>query len=162
AWGALMTGQRALAVRQIDAMVAGMPADFVEAFSPAVEGYAAMPYEVRVRFGMWDDVLAMPQPTKPYMPFTNAFHHAARAIAYGAKGDTAQARAEQQLWLEGLKKVPAEGVFHNNSMSDISTLMSAMVEGELLLFEGKTDEGLSKLREAVKREDDLHYDEPPA
>lgn len=162
AWGTLMTGQRDLGVKQIDAMVASMPDDFIEAMSPAVEGYCAMPYEVRVRFGMWDDVLAVPQPTKPYMPFTNAFHHAARAIAYGAKGDTASARAEQKLWLEGLKKVPAEGTFHNNTMSDISTLMSAMVEGEILLREGKTEEGLGKLREAVKLEDNLRYDEPPA
>jgi tetratricopeptide (TPR) repeat protein len=162
AWGALMTGQRALAVKQIDAMVAGMPDDFIEAFSPAVEGFGAMPYEVRVRFGMWDEVLAMAQPTKPYTPFTNAFHHAARAIAFGAKGDTASARAEQKLWVEGLAKVPAEATFHNNKTSEIATLMSAMVEGELLMREGKTDEGLSKLREAVKLEDNLRYDEPPA
>jgi tetratricopeptide (TPR) repeat protein len=162
AWGALMTGQRALAVKQIDAMVAGMPADFVEAFSPAVEGYGAMPYEVRVRFGMWDEILAMPQPTKAYMPFTSAFHHAARAIALGAKGDTTQARSEQKLWQEALKKVPDEATLHNNKIATVATLMSAMVEGELLLHEGKTEEGLSKLREAVKLEDNLHYDEPPA
>jgi tetratricopeptide (TPR) repeat protein len=162
AWGALMTGQRDLAVKQIDAMVAGMPDDFIEALSPAVEGYGAMPYEVRVRFGMWDEVLAMPKPNKPYMPFTNAFHHAARAIALGAKGDTKAARAEQKMWEMGLAKVPAESTFHNNKTSDIATLMSAMIEGELLLHEGKTAEGLSKLREAVKLDDNLHYDEPPA
>jgi tetratricopeptide (TPR) repeat protein len=162
AWGALMTGQRDLAVKQIDAMVAGMPDDFIHDFSPAVEGFGAMPYEVRVRFGMWDDILAMPQPTKEYMPFTNAFHHAARAIALGAKNDTASARAEQKLWVEGLTKVPAEGTFHNNKMSDIASLMSAMVEGELLMREGKPEEGLSKLREAVSLQDNLHYDEPPA
>jgi tetratricopeptide (TPR) repeat protein len=96
------------------------------------------------------------------MPFTNAFYHAARAIAYAAKNEPAKARAEQALWLEGLKKVPAEGTFHNNKMSDIATLMSAMVEGEILLREGKAEEGLSKLREAVTLEDNLHYDEPPA
>src|SRR4051812_49182635 len=37
-----------------------------------------------------------------------------------------------------------------------------MVEGELLVREGKTDEGLGKLGEAVTLEDALHYDEPPA
>ena len=121
ACGALMTGQRELAVEQIDAMVAGMPDDFVEAFSPAVEGFGAMPYEVRVRFGMWDEMLAMPQPTKPYMPFTNAFHHAARAIAFGAKGDTASARAEQKLWLEGLEQIPPRARLHNNKISDVAT-----------------------------------------
>ena len=37
-----------------------------------------------------------------------------------------------------------------------------MVDGEILVREGKSEEGLKKLREAVKLEDDLRYDEPPA
>ena len=162
AWGALMTGQRDLAVKQIDAMMTVLPEDFVKEMSVAVEGFGAMPYEVRVRFGMWDEILALPEPTKEYTPFTNAFYHAARAIALGAKGDMSAARAEQKLWLEGLKKVPDEAVIGNNPLKDVAALMSAMVEGELLLHEGKAEAGLEKLREAVKLEDNLHYDEPPA
>src|SRR5678815_5560824 len=162
AYGALMTGQRELAMKQINAMVASLPADFVEAFSPMIEGFGAMPDEVMVRFGMWDQILAAPQPDKPYMPYTNAFHHGARAIALAAKDKTAEARAEQALWLEGIKKVPEGAVFHNNPMPAIYTLASAMIEGEILLREGKTEPGLDKLREAVKLEDALHYDEPPA
>jgi tetratricopeptide (TPR) repeat protein len=96
------------------------------------------------------------------MPYTNAFHHAARAIALAAKDKTAEARSEQKLWVDGLAKVPAGAVFHNNPMPDIYTLASAMVEGEILVRESKTDEGLAKLREAVTLEDALHYDEPPA
>jgi len=121
-----------------------------------------MPDEVMVRFGMWDQILAAPQPDKDYMPYTNAFHHGARAIAFAAKNKTAEARAEQALWLEGLKKIPEGEVFHNNPMPAIYTLASTMIEGEILVREGKTGEGLSKLREAVTLEDALHYDEPPA
>ena len=51
--------------------------------------------------------------------------------AFGAKGDTKSARAEQKLWLQGLEKVPAEATFHNNKVSDVAMLMSAMVDGEL-------------------------------
>ena len=162
AYGALMTGQRELAMKQINAMVASLPEDFVRDFAPMVEGFGAMPDEVMVRFGMWDAILAAPQPDKDYMPFTNAFHHGARATAFAAKDDTAQARAEQKLWLEGIKKIPDGEVFHNNPMPAICTLASTMIDGEILVREGKIDEGLTKLREAVKLEDDLHYDEPPA
>jgi tetratricopeptide (TPR) repeat protein len=162
AYGALMTGQRDLAMKQINAMVASLPSEFVQAFSPMIEGFGAMPDEVMVRFGMWDEILAAPQPDKDYMPYTNAFHHAARAIAFAAKDKTAEARAEQKLWVEGFTKVPEGEVFHNNPMPAIYTLAGAMVEGEILIREGKTDQGLSKLREAVKLEDALHYDEPPA
>ncbi len=162
AYAALMTGQRDLAVKQIKAMVASLPDDFVKEFSPMVEGFGAMPDEVMVRFGMWDEILAAPQPDKDYTPYTNAFHHAARAIAFAAKDKTAEARAEQKLWAEGLTKVPEGEVFHNNPMPAIAALTSAMVEGEILIREGKTDQGLGKLREAVTLEDALHYDEPPA
>jgi len=47
-------------------------------------------------------------------------------------------------------------------MPAIYTLASTMIEGEILIREGKSEEGLGKLREAVKLEDALHYDEPPA
>lgn len=162
AYAALMTGQRELAVSQIKAMVASLPDDFVKDFSPMIEGFGAMPDEVMVRFGMWDQILAAPQPDKDYMPYTNAFHHAARAIAFAAQDKTAEARAEQKLWAQGFTKVPEGEVFHNNPMPAIFTLASAMVEGEILIREGKTQAGLDKLREAVKLEDALHYDEPPA
>ena len=162
AYAALMTGQRELAVKQIKAMVASLPVEFVKAFSPMIEGFGAMPDEVMVRFGMWDEILAAPQPDKPYMPYTNAFHHGARAIAYAAKDKTTEARAEQAKWLEGIKKIPEGEVFHNNPMPAICELASAMIEGEILIREGKTDQGLGKLREAVTLEDALHYDEPPA
>ncbi len=143
-------------------MVASLPDNFVRDFSIMIEGFGAMPDEVMVRFGMWDAILAAPQPDKSYMPFTNAFHHGARAIACAAKDDTAQARAEQKLWLEGIKKIPDGAVFHNNPMPAICTLASTMIDGEILLREGKTEQGLNRLREAVKLEDNLHYDEPPA
>src|SRR4051812_34725654 len=116
AYAALMTGQRDLAVKQINAMVASLPADFVEAFSPMIEGFGAMPDEVMVRFGMWDQILSAPQPDKAYMPFTNSFHHLARAIAFAATDKTAEARAEQKMWVEGLRKIPEGAVFHNNPL----------------------------------------------
>jgi tetratricopeptide (TPR) repeat protein len=160
-YAALMTGQRELAVREIQRMADGIPDEFLKEFSVLAEGFMAMPDEVLVRFGQWDAILAAPQPDKPYTPFTNAFRHAARAIAFAAKGQPVNAREEQKLWLEGIKKISPEATFGNNTVADLCALASTMVEGEILLREGKTEEGLSKLREAVKLEDALKYDEPP-
>ena len=36
-----------------------------------------------------------------------------------------------------------------------------MTEGEILIRENKLDAGIAELREAIKLEDALHYDEPP-
>jgi len=61
AYAAMMTGQRDLAMKHIRAMVAEMPADFLEENALQAEATVAMPLEVMVRFGMWDEILAEPE-----------------------------------------------------------------------------------------------------
>jgi len=46
-------------------------------------------------------------------------------------------------------------------MTDLAAVAEHMLAGEILFREGKTDAGLAELREAVRREDALRYDEPP-
>jgi len=92
---------------------------------------------------------------------TRAFHHAARVIAYAAEGDTENARGEQAIFLEKSKLVPKDEVFGNNTADAILGLTARMVEGEILIREGKLDAGIAELREAIMMEDALNYDEPP-
>jgi predicted Zn-dependent protease len=96
------------------------------------------------------------------MPFVRAFHHAARAIAHGAKGDTQQAREEQGRIVELAKLVPKETQLGNNLAPAVISLATHMVEGEILVAERKVDEGVAELQTAVREEDLLKYDEPPA
>ena len=161
AYAAMMTGQRELAMKHIRAMVAGLPADFLKENALLAEGFVAMPMEVMVRFGMWDEILAEPDNYADYMTGTRAFHHAARAIAYAAKGDPENARKEQAIFLEKAKLVPKEETFGNNTAEDLLALAQHMTEGEILIRENKLDAGIAELREAIKLEDALHYDEPP-
>jgi tetratricopeptide (TPR) repeat protein len=125
------------------------------------EGFVAMPLEVMVRFGLWDEILAEPDKYPEYMPFTRAFHHAARAVAYAAKGDAGNARKAQSVFLERAKLVPKEGSLGNNSCQSILAVATKMVEGEILVAENKIDDGIAELRAAIALEDALKYDEPP-
>src|SRR6185436_18699107 len=109
---------------------------------------------------LWDEVLAVPEHPE-FMVFTRAFRHAARGIALAAKGDTAAARAEQAAYVEGSRHVPADESFGNNPATAILAVVTAMLEGEILVQERKVDAGIAKLREAIKAEDALRYDEPP-
>jgi Tfp pilus assembly protein PilF len=95
------------------------------------------------------------------MWFTRACHHAARAIAYAAKGDTASARRAQSVFIERAKLVSKEASLGNNSCQAILGVVTPMVEGEILVAEGKIDNGIEQLRAAVEKEDALKYDEPP-
>jgi tetratricopeptide (TPR) repeat protein len=162
AYAAMMTGQRALAMKHIRAMVAELPRDFLKENAMLAEGYLAMPLEVLVRFGRWDEILAEPDHSAEYMPFTRAFQHAARAIAYAAKGDVALARKAQGVYLERAKLLPKDDfIWGNNSCEAILGVVTPMVEGEILIREDKLDAGIAELREAIKLEDALKYDEPP-
>ena len=162
AYTAMMTGQRALAMKHIRAMVAEFPRDFLKENAMLAEGYVAMPLEVLLRFGRWDEILAEPDQYADYMSFTRAFHHAARAIAYTAKGDAVNGRKAQAIYLERTKLVPKDDfIWGNNSCEAILGVATPMVEGEILVAEGKIDEGIAQLRAAVAAEDALKYDEPP-
>lgn len=160
AYAAMMTGQRELAMKHIRGMVAGLPEEFLKEYALMAEGFVAMPYEVMVRFGLWDDILAAPD-HPDYMVLTRALRLAARGIAQAAKGDPQAARAEQAAFVEACKRVPAEAMFGNNTAHGILAIATPMLEGEILVREGKVDAGIAQLREAVKAEDVLKYDEPP-
>ena len=161
AYAAMMTGQRDLAMKHIGAMVAEMPADFLTQNALQAEGNVAMPLEVMVRFGLWNKILAEPENYTDKMWFTRAFHHAARAIAYAAKGDTVNARKAQSVFVERAKLVPKEDFVSNNSCEALLAVAIPMVEGEILIAEGKTDSGIEQLHTAIQKEDALKYDEPP-
>src|SRR5215510_4938476 len=161
AYAAMMTGQRDLAMKHIRAMVAEMPADFLKENALQAEANVAMPLEVMVRFGMWDEILAEPEKYTEAMWFTRAFHHAARAIAYAAKGDAVNARKAQSVFLERARLVPKDDLLSNNSCEALLAVAIPMVEGEILIAEGKIDSGIGQLRAAIQKEDALKYDEPP-
>ena len=160
AYAALMTGQRTIALGTIKAMVAELPAKVpAEAFG-MIDGFSAMPYEAMLRFGQWDEILAVPVPAEKFV-FSRAMLFAARGIAQAALGHLAEARKEQHAFLAARARVRSDAGFSTNTMGGILAVAEAMLDGELLFREGKSDAGLARLRAAVKAEDALHYDEPP-
>jgi tetratricopeptide (TPR) repeat protein len=160
AYAAMMTGQKQLAVQHIREMVQGIPEEDIKKYAEVVEALCAEPYEVLIRFGLWDEILAEPDHPE-FEVFTRAFRHAARGIAYAAKSDTKSARAEQSAFLEAAKLIPAENKFLNNSCASVLKVVTPMLNGEILVREGDLDGGLAELRKAVAAEDALNYDEPP-
>ncbi len=159
AYAAMMTGQSALAIRTIREMVADIPLDFFRA-NPWADGFMAMPLEVLMRFGRWDEVLAEPD-FPDFAPISRALQHYARAVAHAAKDELPSARREQEAFVAARARVPKEATFGNNAGSEVLDVAESFMRGEVLFRSGKVDEGLASLREAAAREDRLRYDEPP-
>jgi tetratricopeptide (TPR) repeat protein len=162
AYAAIMTGQSKLATRYVREMKKDLPANFVKENATLVEAFGAVPMEVMMRFGKWDDILAEPENYPDYMPFTRAFHHGGRAIAFAAKSATENARKEQSTFRDLVQRVPKETAVGNNTAESIIALANHVIEGELLIAEGKLDPGLDELRTALTLQDGLKYDEPPS
>ena len=162
AYAALMTGQSKLAMRYVRQMIKDLPAEFVKENAALVDSFGVVPMEVKMRFGKWDEILAERENYPDYMSFTRAFHHGARAIAFAAKGDTENARKEQAIFCDRAQLVPKGTAVSNNTAESVIALANRMIEGELLIAEGKLDPGLEELRTALTLEDALKYDEPPS
>lgn len=160
AYAALMTGQSELALTQVRAMIAEMPENWLQQNALFADAFAAMPYEVLARFGRWESILAEPQPPD-FLPFSRALHHATRGVALAAMDRPAEARREQAEFVHAKEAVPPTWVAGNNPCSAVLALVTPMLEGEILYREGRIDDGLAELRQAVAREDALRYDEPP-
>jgi tetratricopeptide (TPR) repeat protein len=161
AFAAMMNGQSAQALRVIDQLVAEMPEQWTIDYAPIADGYQVMPLEVRIRFGLWDEILAAPEFPDRY-PFARAMRHYARGIAYAAKGDVKAAREEQIAFRAAKEKAPAEGIFGNNSTTALLGIADDVLEGEILYREGRSAAAFAALGRAIAQEDALRYDEPPS
>jgi tetratricopeptide (TPR) repeat protein len=112
------------------------------------------------RFGRWDEILQEPAPPEIF-PIARAMRHHIRAIAYAAKGETTRAREEQRAFRAAAQKPAKDATFGNNKAADLFAVGDAMLEGEILVREGKVEAGIQALGDAVAREDQLRYSEPP-
>jgi len=117
-------------------------------------------FDLLKRFGRWDAMLAEAEPPE-FLPFSRAMFYGNRTIALAAKGEIRKAMAEFDKYRAARKSVKPDAVIFTNKATDVLNVMDGLVGGELAIQGGQTDAGLYMLRDAVKAEDQLNYDEPP-
>lgn len=160
AYACMQRGESARALKAIQEMAAAIPPEWIKENAAVVDGFTAMPLEVLVRFGKWDEVLSAPEPPD-YLPIARAMRHCARGIAYAAQNHVSQAKEEQSAFLAAKARVPEGAAFSNNKAEDLLGVAEHLLAGEILYREGKAEESIAALREAIRREDQLRYAEPP-
>ncbi len=159
-FAAMMVGRSEMALSTIREMVAQMPEDWLRENASWADGWVAMPLEVLMRFGRWQAILDEPEPPD-FLPLTGALRRYARGVAFAATGKVEEARLEQRAFAEARTRVAAGATFGNNASADILAVADALLAGEILYRAGDTEAGFESLREAVRLEDALRYDEPP-
>src|SRR5262249_21943124 len=157
---AAMAGRYADAKRAADKLVANVSPYISE--MPMVEAFLPQAMFVQLRFSRWSDVLAASAPPADQR-LNTAFWHFARALAYAATRDAANADREQQAFRAGVAAIPRETpVGTLNTAGAVFDIALAVADARIAAAKGDRPTAIARWKAAVDAQDRLAYDEPPA
>lgn len=159
-WAAQMEGRSAVALQAAREMIANFPEDFVRESAFFADGYMNVELETLMRFGRWEELLAAPEPPE-YLPITRAFRHFARGTALAALGRLDEADQAQAEFRAAVGRVTDEMIVGNNPANLVLAIAEHQLAGEILNRRGDVDGAVRELREGVRLEDSLRYNESP-
>lgn len=158
-YGAMFDGQSEVALEAARAIPKQVPEEMLKAQTDFLDAFMPTELHVLVRFGRWEDILEYPEPAD-YLPVTQSVWHYARALAYASTNRVPEAEAEQALFAETKSTVPDTSFLFQNPSLDILGVAEEMIAGEIAYRKGEYKQAFEHLREAVRRDDALNYDEP--
>jgi tetratricopeptide (TPR) repeat protein len=161
---ASMEGRRADALRAAEDVRAKVHAGMLRdpAMGGMVQHFHLTPLFVKIRFAMWDEILAEPGPPQD-LPYMRAMWYAARGMALAARGRLDGADAERVV-LGAVKDLPALktlGVSSVNTASSLVAIAYELLQGDIAVRRRRASEALDHFMLAVALEDALTYMEPP-
>jgi tetratricopeptide (TPR) repeat protein len=155
-----MEGRSAVAIEAGRKVAANVQLEMIDQF-PGVEFFKTIPMQSLVQFGLWDEVLAEPQPPAD-LEYSNGIWHYTRAVAFARTGDIDAARAEQAM-LGPIKK-EADVLFLDTIQYPASMLLEiadSLALGEIAMADNDFGAATSHFERAVSVQDELPYTEPP-
>jgi tetratricopeptide (TPR) repeat protein len=159
AYAAMFEAQREVALRAAREMIDEVPPELVREFPEFLDGFLVAPIHVMVRFGMWQELLEEPAPPSD-LPVSTAMWHYGRSVALSSLGRVEESEQEFSALENAIAEVPESYYIGNNTAQVVLEVARPMAEGELEYRRGNYERAFELLREAVRRDDGLRYDEP--
>ena len=161
---ASLEGRRADALRAAEDVKGKMHADMLRDASMGgmVQHMMLTPLFTKVRFAMWEDVLAEPEPPKD-IPYMRAIWHGARSMAHSANGRVADAERELAA-IVPLRDDPSLKTLYISSVNvgaSVAAIAYEVAAGELRAAQKRAGDAAKHFATAVAMEDKLTYMEPP-
>ncbi len=153
-----MAGNFAQARRAAEQLVANVAPAVKE--MPMVSPFQAMREAVYLRFHRWDEILGLPAP-EPSTPVADLFWRFARALAFAAKGQLAEAEKERAAYGVEKSKVPAEIAFGFNKPEAIYKVADGVLDARFAQARGDHTGAIAAWQRAAGAQDQLAYGEPP-
>lgn len=155
-----MQGRSSVAIPAARKVAANVRLEQIQQF-PTVEFFKTIPILALVQFARWDEVLA--EPALPAeLEFSAAIRHYARGTAFVAKGQIAEAKAEQAALKPLLGSVKVR--FLDTADYPASVLLAIadqLLTGDIALANGEIETAVDAYEGAVATQDSLPYMEPP-
>ncbi len=127
---------------------------------PMVEGFMPVKTYILVRFGKWDEMLAMAEPDNS-LHLHNAMWHWGRGMAQVAKGNLRAAEAEEKAVEEARSSAPADAMVDKNSLVNVLSVASHMLSARIAGAKGDIAAAEKHYSEAATLHDSFNYIEPP-
>jgi len=164
-YGAMFQGNYTAAMEAVNGINDTIPDELVRLSSPPMvnflEGYIGMKTHALVRFGRWQELIDEPLPSDPkFYCTTAALNCYGKGVAHAALGNRSEAQMALDEFDKHLNNVDEERYVHVVSCQDILGVARSMMMGEIEYHAGNYDSAFNHLREAVKKEDAMPYDEP--
>lgn len=160
AYTAMMEGRRDAALETAKGVVAGLAPEFVLQNAAFADAFLTVVGEAQKRFGLWKEILESKAPPEG-LPVSTAHRHFLRGVAHAALGQVAEAEKERAALAAALPRVPKDFYWGSNAAADVLAGTLPFLDGEIAYRKGDHEKAVAKLREAVRLEDALKYDEPP-
>lgn len=128
----------------------------------ALQHYYTLPIWTYVRFGLWDEALAEPEPAED-LKYPRGVWHFARgmALARTGKPDSAQKELDALARLAGDESLSKVTIWELNDTQSLLEIAVEVLGAAVSQARGDLSLAESRLRDAVRLEDALVYDEPP-
>jgi tetratricopeptide (TPR) repeat protein len=160
-FGATMAGQSELAIASARKTAASIPVDAVKQL-PILQSFLLVEDYALVRFGKWDDILALPALRYESL-FTRGIRHYARGMAFTRKKNFSAARKE----LAAVKQIAADpqliatpASMSLNLPDSVLRIAAESLAGELAAEQRDFPMAIAHLETAVRLQDALAYTEP--
>ncbi|KAH7158021.1 hypothetical protein B0J13DRAFT_186485 [Dactylonectria estremocensis] len=164
-YAAMFAGQSAVALDTVTKIETSIPEGLLRVKSPPMadwlEAFLTLRAHVSVRFGRWEDIIGLELPKdQDLYSMTTAILHYAKGVAFAATARIQEADDQRALFQQAVRRVQPSRTLFNNTCLDILAIAEAMLDGEIEYRRGNHEAAYSHLREAIRREDNLPYDEP--
>ncbi|OKL62338.1 hypothetical protein UA08_02829 [Talaromyces atroroseus] len=162
-YAAMLSGKSKAALSATDRMEATITEEIlrVETLANWMEFFKAVRVHVLIRFGMWEELKKLDAlEDRELYCVTNVMRHYGKGIAHAATGQLGEADKERELFKVASQLVPPTRLDFPNKITDILKVASAMLDGEIEYRRGDYETAFSRLRDAVRLEDELPFAEP--